>query len=404
VLWAAIGLLPAPAAARSVAVVLVAHRPHATVQGVERARVALVRSARLAGWEVPAISPADAAAASLTEEIDAARLGFTGNVRRLHEEADALMRAHDFAGAGARLEDAETLLRENLDLPLIVPWLAETRLRRGIVEWNAGDTVAARASLDRALSMDPGRRLTSFDAHPDLVVLLEEVRRERERRPHVTVKVAAGDVRARIVLDDVPVGFAPVGVEMLPGRHVLRAEAPGRRVAVTEVEVAEAGMPPIDLVLQESDDVRALRDLPDDLLHPGRPVADRLAILRAAVGADVALVGIVTTHRGRPSVVLQAVGPSGAGGRMAIPVASAGDAVPALLATDPGTRAVALASHPWISAPDPDEPGPREAPAWYTRWWVWAAGGVAAVGGAALVYSAAKPDAQRTFVGDPQVD
>jgi len=396
----AIVLVPAAARARTVAVVLVPHRPFAGPAEADRVRLAVVRAARASGWEVPAGDPIDRALAGTSGDVPASELGWTGNVRRLHDEADEALRSVDFAAARAKLEDAEALLRRHLDLPLVVPWLAETAARRAIVEWAAGDAAAARAAIDRVLSLDPGRRLTTDEAHPDLVALLEAVRREREARPHVTVSIGTGSVTgARVVLDDEVVGRSPASALVAPGRHVIRAEAPGYAVGVTEVEVGAEGSPPIDLHLEESADAHRFRDLPADLFRPGRPVTATVAQVASASGADVALVGLVTEHRGTLGVVLQAVGPDGAGSRLAVPIEGVDEAVGALLSADPGRRAVALSSHEWIAAPDPDAPVPRDRAFWQ-RWYFWAAVGVGAIGGAALTYGLAQPEAEPRFVTD----
>lgn len=398
----AIALAPGRAHARAVTVVLVAHRPFAGPREAERVRLAIVRAARVSGWEVRAGDPVEAAALEAGRGVDASTLAFAGNVRRLHDEADAELRALDFAGARTALDDAEALLRRHLALPLVVRWLAETGVRRAIVEWSAGDAAAAREAIDRVLSLDPDRRLTTDEAHPELAALVETVRREREARPHVTVTVDASIPGATVWCDDEEAGTSPASLSIGTGRHVIRAQAPGSGVAVTEVEVGPQGMPPIQLVLPDSTAARRIRALPADLLRPGRPVAATVAEVASLADANVALVGLVTMHRGDLGVVLQAVGPGGAGSRLAVSLSGVDEAVGAILATDPGSRAVTLASHEWIAAPDPDPAGPIETPAFYERWWFWAATGMGLIGGAALTYGIAKPDAQPRFIGNDE--
>lgn len=104
-------------------------------------------------------------------------------------------------------------------------FLAEVEIAVALVAWQLGNRPLAEASLARAVSLDPRRRLRAADADPDLVALADAILAAQERRPRASLVITSG-LPASVYVDDVLVGATPARLDVRTGVHVVRIVAP----------------------------------------------------------------------------------------------------------------------------------------------------------------------------------
>lgn len=134
-------------------------------------------------------------------------------------------------------------------------FLAEIEITLALVAWQLGDRALAEASLARALSLDPRRRLRAADADPDLVARADALLAAIERRPREPLVVRA-DVEASVFVDDVLVGRTPLRAEVRAGEHVVRVVAPEHAPYAIRLYVTRATT--LDLALSPTPAARHL--------------------------------------------------------------------------------------------------------------------------------------------------
>jgi hypothetical protein len=305
-------------------------------------------------------------------------------------EAAALAEGRALATLAEAAREAEQLG----DVPGAAHWNAEIQLGIGVTAAQAGMSGLAAEAFRRAATLDPRRALLSGEAPPSAVALYARVARQVAVSALGDFEVQVTAARARIYLDDVSQGFAPVRVRAPIGRHLLRVDASGHRSYGAFIDVLEGVRPPL-----------RIQPAPE-------PVVETAAALgQAARAGDYAAVAAAAASLERAGAALEPVlvlERSGRTGRALLvrcepagcraPVRIPRGARPEPTETAPLDAARLADGRRWLAhaefSSEPAVPAP-----WWQRWYVWGGAATAAgIAAAAFAWSASQPPERRLRV------
>jgi hypothetical protein len=229
--------------------------------GAEAARDRLEALARSRGRDV--VSEGDHARAVPPVGFDAERVEALGVALAGLERARSLARRLEDRQALGTLARTRDRLDAFLDLPGASRWAAEVEVGIAIVAHQAGDSSLAARSIRAAATLDPARSIGSAEAPPALVARARAIAEEIAGGPRASFLLVVDAVDARAYVDearldpvDAPEGRSAFRVVTSVGEHVLRIEAPGRRVYARRFEFYEGERPEVSIRLAQ--DPRAL--------------------------------------------------------------------------------------------------------------------------------------------------
>lgn len=153
-------------------------------------------------------------------------------------QAKEAMEDSDFDKAIKLLEKAVKLLEDNGDAVPDLRLLPEAYLQMGVAYFRDGREDDGDEMLNKAVHLDPERKLDGADYPPIFIRVFERARFNvlRRSRARIEVKAAPG---AQVLFDGRNLGKAPIVLtEVLPGAHWLRVERPGEAVQVKKVSVS----------------------------------------------------------------------------------------------------------------------------------------------------------------------
>jgi hypothetical protein len=242
---------------------------------------------------------AEARAAVAAGAVPAATLGRFRRVREMIDDGwRAFLRVQiDFAQnrlAAARSE-AEALAA----LPGGAELYADAALRLGAV-MQYRRIPEAPAVLALALALDPARPIALAEFSPDVVDAVAAVRAAPAALQRI--HVAARPAGARIAIDGVELGTAPLDAQVVRGQHLVVARAPLHRSVVQGVLVD--GPATVDLALDPDDDAVRLAGGAEPGL--GAPLEQALVDAAAAFAdVDEVVLAAVSDRRGGPALIVQ---------------------------------------------------------------------------------------------------
>lgn len=359
--------------------------------------------------------------ARLSRDLDALLAERSGSVSRealsplsevdaLLSQARASLAELDERGALLCLARACRLAEQALAVPGAVSFYAEAQLQLGIAAAQAGLPALAEQALSRAALLAPRRKLLAGEASPEVVARAAQLWSDAGNAPIGEVPIEVDAERARVFLDDVEVGVAPVLVRASEGEHVLRVEAPGRVAYGARFFLPQGRRPAQRVVLA-----------PD-------PLASALATLQHSTRAGLTDGALEALTHGSQALLAQAPSLS----RVLI-VFGAGPRALMLSCGRGGCEQPRRLEHGRWVAPPPWQPnaasaaGVAEARAWLEpaagprslavssvdavdegpRWYLWGGLAVLAVGAAALVTALAMPEPEqklRVVIEPPGAD
>ena len=322
------------------------------------------------------------AAATVPTPIDPSRLSDLQRVEDLLLHAREQTAALAEADALATLAEASRIADQEADLPGAPAFCAEVQLALGVTAMQAGFSWLALDAFRRAATLDPSRRLLDAEASPAVVQAYAQVVREVALAPVGEVEVRAGVALARVYVDDVDRGAAPVRLRLTVGRHALRVEAPGHRGYGAFVDVLEGARPPLLVQLSPTPALDAARAL-DAAAAQGDYAAVRaaMAALRDASASPEDVIVVEGSPVGKKLLLVRCDAEACRGPQR----------VRAEAPWDPG-RAPALdaarlaAGRSWLAETERAPRAEHSASLW-TRWYVW--GGVAVVAAVATGFALA---------------
>ena len=180
--------------------------------------------------------------------------------RQLTVEGYAALKQKDFARAENRFTHADELFHA----PTVSLGLARARL-------GLGKLVGAQEAYSRVV-----HTVVPADASPVFIKAIEDARKELQvlgpRVPSVVIDVKGSDTPS-VTLDDVEVPNAALGVQrpVDPGKHMVRATAPGFATAEATVTLAEGGTQAVTLELKPIAVTEAPTAVPLGAPHAGEP-------------------------------------------------------------------------------------------------------------------------------------
>ena len=153
----------------------------------------------------------------------------------LSETQRALVEARDLAAklderaAFARLLGAERALREILEVPGVHAFLAEVWLQMALVAAQRSELELADSLFAKALTLDPSRRVGAAEAAPPVIARSELAARARDAAQRSRFRIEPSPESATSFIDGRRRGVGAFEVDLAPGVHLLRIEAPGHR-------------------------------------------------------------------------------------------------------------------------------------------------------------------------------
>jgi hypothetical protein len=320
------------------------------------------------------------------------------------DEVDALISAAksgmarlDEPAALRALARGETIAKSALALPGMVAFYAEVELHIGVTAAQLGANELASDAFARAACLDPSRRLLAGEAAPEAVALATRAFERASAAPQGEVRIVASAARARVFVDDVERGFAPLRVRARSCSHVLRIEAEGYAPYAGVFELGEGLRPDQTFALARAPHEEALSAL-DALIDAPHTAA---ALQRAAdallrVAPEVAGVAWMERSPGRARALLFACDRRGC----RVP-SRATEQTPIAwpVLSSRLTEAELQQAHAWLASAELASPPPQAPPssALWQRWYVWSAVGAGIIGGALLIGYAARPEPSRTL-------
>ncbi|MET0390819.1 MAG: PEGA domain-containing protein, partial [Polyangiales bacterium] len=155
------------------------------------------------------------------------RLAVLTEVDGAMAQASVALAELDESRALRELARAERALSGVLALTGAALFYAEVQLRIGVSAAQLGVHELARAAFARAARIDPERSLLPGEAAPEVVALARLAREQVSNAPEGEVRIAVAASGARVFVDDIERGVAPIVVRARTGLHVLRIDAPG---------------------------------------------------------------------------------------------------------------------------------------------------------------------------------
>lgn len=274
------------------------------------------------------------------------------------------------------------------DVPGAAAWCAEAQRQLGLAAARAGLDELSASAFRRAVALEPGRALLPAEAPPQLVDRYEAVRAALASAPDGELRVQSSVPGARVLVDDVPRGAAPLAARVKVGRHVLRVEAPGHRPYGAFVDVLAGERRPLRVVLSPLPELEAARELTEAAAARRYLRVPALLARLAGLGVSEALL-VESGASGRALLVrcdpTRCTGPAR--------IEKGADARPPAPATEPLGATAMLDARRWLATPAPRDAGDEHAP-WWSRWYVWGAAAALVSAGVATAL-VLQPDPER---------
>jgi hypothetical protein len=314
---------------------------------------------------------------------------------RLITEARRSAAELDEPAALRRLAEAERLMTSALAVPGAAAFYAEVQLQLGVTAAQLGLIGLAEASFGRAARLDPRRRLLAAEAAPEVVQLAARVFDDASSAPEGEMRIVTDAAAARVFVDDVERGSAPLMLRARAGVHALRIEAPGHVTYAALFDMAEGLRPEQAYALAVESRVAAsqrfaallsaapaelLAQAARDLLQTAPEVTALTWLERDAARARRLV--FMCDRRGCQSPVRDETG------------ITARD----VFQTDLSGAALA-AARGWLhgTPAEPAQNAQRDTASLWQRWYFWSAVAATVLGAGVLIAIAAQPEPQRTL-------
>jgi len=173
--------------------------------------------------------------------------------------------------------------------------LCDATAMYGAVLQARGDLEEAKLAILDLIALSPNFELDKRRYPQDFLSLKSQVAASRNAQMRGTVMVKTKPSGARVYLDGEPMGFAPLTLSTLPvGKHLVRLERPGFRIAGAVVEVSQEDQD-LNLELASTSAYRAYDSLMDRLA--GESLKEKggttMASVSKSLGLDRAVVAVV---------------------------------------------------------------------------------------------------------------
>lgn len=299
----------------------------------------------------------------------------------------------DESGALRGLAQAQRLAWDALSVPGAAAFCAEVELQLAVTAAQAGRWELAADSLARAARLDGPRRLLAAEASPAVVALADRVFRDAAAGAEGEMPIFVDAERARIFVDDVDRGLAPQRVRMRAGTHALRIEAAGRLPYHARIEVAQ-GLRPVQRFVLAPDPRALAKQRVRAALHADAVTLEGEIALLLSAAPEIDAVAWTESDARSTRLLLQRCDANGC--REPVRVEHARAQPRRMERLTPETLSAARA---WLHDDTRSaQPLRREDSApWWSRWYVWTAASVIAIGASAAAVVAAQPSPSRSL-------
>ncbi len=224
-----------------------------------RAEPLLERLAARTGTRLRALEEVDAPGAE--PEVARSELAVLERTEEALLSARALSAELREAAALRVLAAAEQELLASLALPGVHAFLAEVYLQLALCAAQLDEQGLFESALERALSLDPGRRLEAAEAPPAILARARALALSREQAALSELHLQIDPPGARAWLDDLPVAASDGNVRARAGLHVLVVRAPGHAPYASLLTLAAGRRPDVRVALSPTPGELARRSL-----------------------------------------------------------------------------------------------------------------------------------------------
>jgi hypothetical protein len=294
-----------------------------------------------------------------------------------------------------RLAEAERLMTRALAVPGAAAFYAEVQLQLGVTAAQLGLTGLAEAAFARAARLDARRRLLAAEATPDVVQLAARVFDAASSAPEGELRIVTEPSGARVFVDDVERGSAPLLLRARTGVHALRIEAAGHTTYAALFDMAEGRRPEQHYALAVEPRVSAL---------------ERFAVLLSAASAGGLEQAAADVLQAAPELTALAwLERDEARARRLVfmcdargcqqPVRDETGVVAGAMFTGKLSQSALAAARGWLhgSVADSERDRSVASTALWQRWYFWSAAVATVLGAGVLIAIAAQPEPQRTL-------
>lgn len=178
----------------------------------------------------------------------------------LVERARGLYRDLDFDGALAVLGEAQRLLEDGASATADFDALHDVFVHRAMNELALDHVERARDALRSAARLRPQRELDETTVPPDAREVFDAMLAILRQEPPAGLVLSVEPAGARVWLDGIEVGRAPLTLRGLPGKHYVRVEAIGFSSRSFPVDLQAQTAATMGITLPPASEVEAARD------------------------------------------------------------------------------------------------------------------------------------------------
>ena len=245
---------------------------------------------------------------ALSVESSPEQAGRAGEGRKLLADAGTSFGARAYGDAAGKYKAAIQALEKGLGA--VTPReYAEAWLRLGAAQHLAGDEKGAGDSFGAVARLDPQGGLQGHDVDDSADLPLQAARADAEAAPNGVLELESRPAGARVVVDGDARGSAPMRLELMAGRHLVRLERAGFYPHAELIEIGPKKPSSFSATLSPTPTASNLNQLiagaASEVEHGGTgPSLQRLA---EAFTLERVVIGAVTSHATKVAVTLALV-------------------------------------------------------------------------------------------------
>lgn len=190
--------------------------------------------------------------------------------------------------AAAILEPVKPKLRDYTPI-------TSTLLYTAVAAMNGGDKKGAAQAFSQLARVRPDFRVDPAEFPPNVIDAFQKAKAAEDKLPRGRLVVNSTPPKARVFVDELPVGVTPVAVPASAGDHVIRVELAGHLDFVKAVTVESYAKLETQVTLEPNAVIEALKQLENLALNGGAPgtFSEPATTVCNALEADAVVLGVV---------------------------------------------------------------------------------------------------------------
>jgi hypothetical protein len=301
----------------------------------------------------------------------------------------------DEPAALRRLAEAERLMTSALAVPGAAAFYAEVQLQLGVTAAQLGLSGLAEAAFARAARLDARRRLLAAEAAPDVVQLAARVFDEAAAAPEGEFRIVTEPAAARVFVDDVERGNAPLLLRARTGVHALRVEAAGYATYAALFDMAEGRRPEQHYALARESRASALERFSALLSAAGAGALEQATRDVLQTAPELRALAWLERDEARARRLVFMCDARGC----QQPVRDETGVVAGAMFAGELSQSALAAGRGWLhgSVADRERERTLASTSLWQRWYFWSAAVATVLGAGVLIAIAAQPEPQRTL-------